>query len=82
MRIAAPEERVVGHWMAEQLGMTQRAKHFVLRSAPPEADRDGWPVGYLSDCGALCIPADKKYLAALPFCPYCRAKHANSVECC
>jgi hypothetical protein len=66
-----------GRWMASQIGVPQRAKHFVLATAPPEKDRDGWPVGYLADCGELCISADDRYLAALPFCPSCKAKYPH-----
>ena len=69
-----------GRWMASQIGVPQRAKHFVHSDAPVESDRDGWPVGYLADCGELCIRADERYLAALPFCPLCKAKFPNTLE--
>ncbi|WP_158886902.1 hypothetical protein [Amycolatopsis anabasis] len=64
--------------MASQIGVPQRAKHFVPQSTPAETDHDGWPVGYLADCGELCIPADKRYLAGLPFCALCKARHLNA----
>lgn len=66
-----------GRWMAGQIGVRHRAQHFVLPSAPVETDREGWAIGYLAECGELCIRADDRYLATLPFCSLCRAKHPD-----
>lgn len=71
----------VGHWMAEQLGMRNRRKHFVLLTQPIEECPDGLR-RYRSDCGELCIPADREYLDRMPFCALCKAKHEHSRVCC
>lgn len=63
--------KTAGKWMAEELGVADRRRHFVPRGARPWFDTEGQLMGYIARCGAPCIAADGRYLAGMRECLAC-----------
>ncbi|GAA1971779.1 hypothetical protein GCM10009754_52700 [Amycolatopsis minnesotensis] len=63
--------KTAGKWMAEELGVSDRRRHFVPRGARAWFDAEGHLMGYVAGCGAACIAADGRYLARMRECAAC-----------